>query len=313
MENSKSSVLNGISGIAVCPICGQSYTRVLKVPIIMQCGHTFCKACLETFGRANSDIRCTKCNARAWQTTWQMKKNYQLFDLLEAADIIREDPIPIDGGRASADPRGNGMASGSQLDNTMNEAREVFELLERLCLEMNGTIQRIERIINQHPGSREIDKLIVSIFEPFIGLSDLLLNLLYNLDRPENATSSAALVSPGNMLDELGPQSRINQIRRIYRVQPRDQSRSSVIDSIRQSLIRRQLAIINRLRIRRNRYLNAQQNRPVRLVEMQQIQPTLLAIGPARHSENSSNNTTESNSNTSSDSDLDTAIENNDD
>ena len=76
--------LDGLS----CALCFERYNDRERVPISLDCGHTFCKACLIR----GKIVACPTCRATVTKPVSQLRPNYGVLDALVAsgADIVEQ-------------------------------------------------------------------------------------------------------------------------------------------------------------------------------------------------------------------------------
>lgn len=68
-----------------CCMCFYSYNKDLRIPMVLNCGHTFCKYCLDRYIISKSNIiPCPTCKI----PTSSLKRNYGMISMLE--DIYPE-------------------------------------------------------------------------------------------------------------------------------------------------------------------------------------------------------------------------------
>ena len=66
-----------------CSICAEPFNDRDRVPILLQCAHTFCKLCLQT---SHSGLKaCPTCRAQVSGPITSMKPNFALIQALESA------------------------------------------------------------------------------------------------------------------------------------------------------------------------------------------------------------------------------------
>lgn len=64
-----------------CSICLENFDRELKLPILLECGHTFCKSCLDTTLLGHSF--CPIDNSPLSKHLSQYKPNYSLLEMID--------------------------------------------------------------------------------------------------------------------------------------------------------------------------------------------------------------------------------------
>ena len=58
-----------------CPICMHEFDDKSRVPLVLHCGHTFCKKCIEDTERRNGAIQCSLCRSLDFREVSIIKKN----------------------------------------------------------------------------------------------------------------------------------------------------------------------------------------------------------------------------------------------
>ena len=65
-----------------CSLCSEPFDDKERVPILLDCAHSYCKLCLRT---SHSRLKtCPTCRAQVTRSTSQQRPNYALIQALEA-------------------------------------------------------------------------------------------------------------------------------------------------------------------------------------------------------------------------------------
>uniref|UniRef100_A0A914LKG2 RING-type domain-containing protein n=1 Tax=Meloidogyne incognita TaxID=6306 RepID=A0A914LKG2_MELIC len=74
-----------------CKICFEPYSKCLRCPISLNCGHTFCLVCIRKLGMNKSTIQCGICRKNTYANYKRLGKNIVLTELLEWMNILVND------------------------------------------------------------------------------------------------------------------------------------------------------------------------------------------------------------------------------
>uniref|UniRef100_A0A7E4ZRI9 RING-type domain-containing protein n=1 Tax=Panagrellus redivivus TaxID=6233 RepID=A0A7E4ZRI9_PANRE len=72
-----------------CCICMETYTKEIRAPVTIPCGHTFCKSCINKFIKAKV-IQCCVCNVVTIGFT-KFSKNYAMLQMLEKLNLLTDE------------------------------------------------------------------------------------------------------------------------------------------------------------------------------------------------------------------------------
>jgi hypothetical protein len=81
-----------------CSICFDCFDLLKnnKIPRILPCGHSFCSECLAHLVRANSSLKCPKCNFKIQNLILEaIPRNFNLMENLENAQKLTENENPL--------------------------------------------------------------------------------------------------------------------------------------------------------------------------------------------------------------------------
>ena len=74
-----------------CQICSERYNATIKMPKILNCGHTFCKECLTKSLKYSKDLSCSICRQKTnIKDPEQLITNRTIYDLLDKAQNVNE-------------------------------------------------------------------------------------------------------------------------------------------------------------------------------------------------------------------------------
>jgi hypothetical protein len=73
--STSNTVLEGIN----CGICFETYSKINKAPITLNCGHSFCRICILKLGKGKVRITCGICRADTRCVAKRLGKNFQLI------------------------------------------------------------------------------------------------------------------------------------------------------------------------------------------------------------------------------------------
>ncbi|TKY49725.1 E3 ubiquitin-protein ligase KEG [Spatholobus suberectus] len=75
--------------IPCCSVCQTRYNEDERVPLLLQCGHGFCRECLSRMFSASSDttLACPRCRhvSAVGNSVQALRKNYAVLALLNSA------------------------------------------------------------------------------------------------------------------------------------------------------------------------------------------------------------------------------------
>lgn len=63
-----------------CGICGVAYDYDARVPLVLHCGHTFCKQCIEQWARQKGHVECFIDKRLDSRDVCQLPRNFALVD-----------------------------------------------------------------------------------------------------------------------------------------------------------------------------------------------------------------------------------------
>lgn len=71
-----------------CPICMNRFNEGRQVPLVLGCGHTFCRDCLTSLASTKRQLRCPTCNRSETIQVTDLPRNYVLSEILLAATTL---------------------------------------------------------------------------------------------------------------------------------------------------------------------------------------------------------------------------------
>jgi hypothetical protein len=76
--------------ILACPICLERFNETQHSPLILECGHTFCKECIISLQNNKRDLRCPQCKRIESRPVDKLPKNYIISNVsIKTADLAR--------------------------------------------------------------------------------------------------------------------------------------------------------------------------------------------------------------------------------
>ena len=72
----------------ICSICLESFDSELRIPLVLSCGHTFCKICLEAY--KNQPILCPMDRIQELRDIAGLPKNFIVLDLLDEPKFMHK-------------------------------------------------------------------------------------------------------------------------------------------------------------------------------------------------------------------------------
>lgn len=72
----------------VCSICFEAFDNEINLPLVLCCGHTFCKPCLEKY--TNKLFLCPIDRKQEWREVSSLPRNFIVLDYLEAPKQINK-------------------------------------------------------------------------------------------------------------------------------------------------------------------------------------------------------------------------------
>ena len=71
-----------------CPICMHEFDTKIHIPMILHCGHTFCKKCIEGTERKMGALQCSLCRSLDFREVSIIKKNIIVFQNLNPSGKV---------------------------------------------------------------------------------------------------------------------------------------------------------------------------------------------------------------------------------
>ncbi|OMJ77209.1 hypothetical protein SteCoe_23244 [Stentor coeruleus] len=81
--------------LLTCPICMHEFNSDNYIPLILHCGHTFCKKCIENTERRMGALQCSLCRGLDFRDISVIKKNLIVFQNLNPSGKVPLVPCPI--------------------------------------------------------------------------------------------------------------------------------------------------------------------------------------------------------------------------
>ena len=72
-----------------CPVCYEGFNEADHLPVLIECGHPFCKACIKQGGSTLS--KCPQCRGPIGTTSGSLKTNHELVRAIQRLDVTRID------------------------------------------------------------------------------------------------------------------------------------------------------------------------------------------------------------------------------
>jgi len=69
-----------------CPVCLESFDTMFRIPLVLGCGHTYCKACLESL--ASKGLQCPHDRKPERRSIAALPRNFIIVEFLEAPEQI---------------------------------------------------------------------------------------------------------------------------------------------------------------------------------------------------------------------------------
>ncbi|KAL0387790.1 UNVERIFIED_CONTAM: E3 ubiquitin-protein ligase KEG [Sesamum radiatum] len=96
--------------VPCCSVCQNKYNEEERCPLLLQCGHGFCRECLSKMFTASPDssLSCPRCRhvSTVGNSVSALKKNYAVLSLIQGGeDEDEDDEEDDDGNEAGHDDR----------------------------------------------------------------------------------------------------------------------------------------------------------------------------------------------------------------
>jgi len=72
-----------------CSLCCERFTNRIKCPLLLDCGHSFCKECCIRLQKANKSIICPHCRVATYRQPAQLPKNFAILTLLAPSQNLK--------------------------------------------------------------------------------------------------------------------------------------------------------------------------------------------------------------------------------
>jgi len=66
----------------LCPICMERFNDSRRPPLILGCGHTFCRECLTYLHQSKQELKCPQCNKVDSRSVGELPKNFILSEII---------------------------------------------------------------------------------------------------------------------------------------------------------------------------------------------------------------------------------------
>ncbi|CAA0831427.1 E3 ubiquitin-protein ligase KEG [Striga hermonthica] len=138
--------------VPCCSVCQNKYNEDERCPLLLQCGHGFCRECLTKMFSASPDssLSCPRCRqvSTVGNSVSALKKNYAVLSLIQEGADEEEDDEEEDGEGSEVDP-GDGIFGAVNSDccgnsnNNHNSSNNNVNSASNGCFSNNGS-RRVE-------------------------------------------------------------------------------------------------------------------------------------------------------------------------